>query len=272
MKKACLPGLLYPMTAALIAWAFVLLGVSSAAAQTETPWGYSTGYGNVYGSFGLAQTMQTMYNVARAKAQKQTTSVEASGRPMSAGQATVRPTTKQSVHTPPVVRNYGVFVPDRTLDTGKSFVEALGETPEERELIRKVYTATKTAFEKEASTRGWQNNIAGGLTFFTATAITIYHDSEEPSNEALQSYYEIVNAAFDEIPEFKNVSNRDKQNFNNMTVGFAGLLLSGYMEGKQSGNADTVASYRKLAGMLIQMVLKTDPENIKVENGQIVLK
>lgn len=239
-----------------------------AAAQTQTPWGYSTGYGNVYGSFGLAQTMQSMYNVARAQALKR----NSAARPASGGQATARSNAKPVVQPPRVVKNYGKFVPDPNVDTGRSFADALGETPEERQLITNIYTATKTGFDKEASARGWQNNIAGGLTFFTATALTIYHESEEPSDAALQSYYEILNATFDEIPEFKSVSNRDKQNFNNMTVGFAGLLLAGYMEGKQNGNTETVASYRKLAGVLIEMVLKTDPENIKVENGQIVMK
>ena len=244
---------------------------AATAAQTDTAWGYSTGYGNVYGSFGLAQTMQSMYNVARAKAQRMS-APEASGRPKSDGRVTPRSNTKPNGEPPRVVKNYGKYVPDPKVDTGKAFADALGETAEERQLITNIYTATKTAYDKEASTRGWQNNIAGGLTFFTATAITIYHDSEEPSNDALQSYYEILNASFDEIPEFKNVSNRDKQNFNNMNVGFAGLLLAGYMEGKQTRNADTTASYKKLAGLLLQMVLKTDPDNIRVENGQIVLK
>ena len=239
-------------------------------AQTQTAWGYSTGYGNVYGSFGLAQTMQSMYNVARAQALKRTAG--AAARPASGGQVTARSNAKPVVQPPRIVRNYGKFVPDPNVDTGRSFADALGETPEERQLITNIYTATKTAFDKEASARGWQNNIAGGLTFFTVTALTIYHDSDEPGDAGLQSYYEILNATFDEIPEFKSVSNRDKQNFNNMTVGFAGLLLAGYLEGKQTGNAETIASYRKLAGEMIKMVLKTDPENIKVENGQIVMK
>ncbi len=57
-----------------------------------------------------------------------------------------------------------------------------------------------------------------------------------------------------------------------MLIGFSGLLLAGYLEGKQNNNADTLASYKKLAGMLVEMVLKTDPENIRVEDNQIMLK
>lgn len=252
----------------MIASVYVFLGSSVVTAQTPNAWGYSTGYGNVYGSYGLASTMQSMYNVARAQALKRadTPNRTAGSNP------TARSISRPVVQPPRAAKNYGVFVPDPTVDTGRAFAEALGETPEERKLIKSIYTATKTEFEKEASARGWKNNIAGGLTFFTATAVTVYRDADEPSENGVQTYYEILNAAVDEIPEFKDISNRDKQNFNNMTIGFAGLLLSGYIEGKQTGNADTVANYRKLAGMLIQMVLKTDPENIRIENGQIVMK
>ena len=51
----------------------VLFGVGSLHAQTPNAWGYSTGYGNVYGTFGLAQTMQTMYNTTRRHTQSTST-------------------------------------------------------------------------------------------------------------------------------------------------------------------------------------------------------
>jgi hypothetical protein len=191
------------MTAFLMASAIFFLCVSTAAAQTATAWGYSTGYGNVYGSFGLASTMQSMYNVARAQALKRS---ESSSRPLSSGKSSVRSTAAPAVQ-PRVIRNYGVFVPDPTIDTGKAFAEAHGETPEERQLIKSIYAATKTEFEKEASARGWRNNMAAGLTFFIVTAVTIYRDSDEPNDASIRSCYELLNATFDEIPEFKNVSN-----------------------------------------------------------------
>lgn len=102
--------------------------------------------------------------------------------------------------------------------------------------------------------------------------MTVYHDAEEPSDEAVNNYFKIVNAALDETPEFATVANKDKQGFNNMLVGFSGILLATYVEGKQNSDAETLASAKKLAGMLIEIVLKTDPQNIRLENGQIVMK
>jgi len=265
--------------------AIVFSGFSIANAQIQAAGGgyYRAGYPTVYGSFGEASAAggrlySTMQKQTR-KATERDALIKKWGRPAvekaerdAASGSSRASKTKIIVPAPPVTRNYGVFRPDNTVDTGKMLADNLGGTPEEKELIKQIYTATKAAYEKEAAARGWKNNIAAGLTFFTATAVTVYHDADEPSEDALNNYFKAVNSSLDEIPEFANVSNKDKQGFNNMLVGFSGILLATYVEAKQTGDAETLASSKKLAGMLIEMVLKTDPENIRVENGQIVMK
>jgi hypothetical protein len=264
------------------------LSVTALHSQTPNAYGYSTGYGTVYGSFGLAQTMQTMYNASRMQMQKATArnamiqkwglaaveKAERESAAKSSGGSRAAASSNPQIAVPPprVVRNHGVFRPDASVDTGTALADALGDTPEEKALIKRIYTGTKTAYENAAAGKGWKNNIAGGLTFFTVTAMTVYRDAEEPSDKAVEDYYAVVNASLDEMPEFGKVPNKDKQNFQNMLIGFSGLLLAGYTEGKQNGDAATLEGYRKLAGGLIQLVLKTDPENLGLENGQIVLK
>jgi len=240
----------------------LLAAASSAQWGTPNAYGYNTGYGTVYGTFSHAALMQSMYNVARSEQLNR----NRANPPQAdrAGQAKASPTA--------VVRNYGLFRPDATVDTGKLLSESLGSTPEEKALIKRIYTATKEFYEKEATAKGWKNNIAGGVTFFTATAVTIYHDTEEPSPDGADIYFKAVNASIDAIPEFGSMPDKDKQHFNNMMIGFGGMLLAVYTEGKQNNNAETIANSKKLAGMLLQMVLKADPENIRIENGRIVLK
>ncbi len=55
----------------VLALGLVLFCFDVADAQWNSPnaYGHNTGYGPVYGSYGLAQTMQSMYNVARAQSQ-----------------------------------------------------------------------------------------------------------------------------------------------------------------------------------------------------------
>ncbi len=246
-----------------IALAATLLLGGDAAAQTSTPWGYNTGYGNVYGTYGLAQTMQSMYNVARAQSR---TRAQAQTTPSGSSQPVARPAPA------PVVRNHGKYVPNPRVDNGTIFANALGETPDERALIKQIFTATKSAFDKEAAARGWKNNVAAGLTFFTIAAINSYHGSGDPTDEAVTAYFKIMNATLDEIPEFGRASNKDKQGFNDMTVGFAGLLIAGYVEAKQNDDSAALASNKKLAEMFIQMILKTDAQNVRLENGSIVIR
>lgn len=283
----------YKNLAILIFAAAVVFSSSNIVnAQTANTYGggYSTGYGTVYGSFGLAMATQNIYNTTQMQMQKTMArnlmikkwglaAVEKAEREAGTGSSSSRTKTSSAssaskivVSPPPVVRNHGVFRPDAIVDTGTVLADALADTPEDKALIKQIYTATKAAYEKEAAAKGWKNNIAAGLTFFTVTAMTVYHDAEEPRDDAVNAYFKVVNSALDEMPEFATIANKDKQGFNNMLIGFSGLLIAGYSEGKQNNDAETLANYKKLAGMLIEMVLKTDPENIRVENNQIVMK
>jgi hypothetical protein len=277
------------IAAFVFSFAFLFLSVCTIHAQSYNAYsgGYSTGYGTVYGSFGLAMATQNMYNTSQLQMQKAMArqaminkwglaAVEKAEREAAAksSSGSTPPASNPKIIVPPprVVHNYGKFRPDPAVDTGKALSDALGESPEEKALIKQIYTATKAAYEKAAEPKGWKNNIAGAMTFFTVTAMTVYRDAEEPSDAAVDSYYKIVDASLDELPDFAKVSNKDKQGFHNMLIGFGGLLLAGYTEGKQGNDAATVETYRKLAGGLIQLVLKADPEKLQIENGQIVLK
>ena len=275
-------------TLAALAFALAFLNVGITNAQTPNAYGYGTGYGTVYGSYGLASTMQSMYNVAQAQMQRTTArnamikkwglpAVEKAEREAASGSSTGTKTSGPSnpqivVTPPPVIRNHGVYRPDPSVDTGKALADNLADTPEEKALIKQIYVATKAAYEKEAALKGWKNNIAAGLTLFTVTAMTVYHNAEEPSDEAVNTYHKVMNVALDEIPEFAAVANKDKQAFNNMLIGFSGMLLAVDLDAKQNNDADALATSKKLAGMLIEMVLKTDPKNLRIENGQIVMK
>jgi hypothetical protein len=266
---------LYKNLAILIfASALVFLSNSSANAQgmySSSSGGWNTGFGTVYGSHGYALATQDMYRVMQRQANQNMirdvtkSSSRTKNTGSSSGSKTVAPPAR-------VVRNYGVFRPDATVDTGKALADSIGETPEEKAFLKKIFTATKTFYEKEAAAKGWKNNIAGSLTFFTATAMTVYHDGDEPSADAANNYFKAVNSALDEMPDLAKATNKEKQAFNNVLIGFSGILLTGYTEAKQTNNAETLDSSKKLAGMLIELILKTNPENITIKDNQIAVK
>jgi len=272
------------LTALTFVLAFLCAGVANAQIEAAGGGYYRAGYPTIYGSFGQASAAQgRVYDQVKVQSRRMTerdalikkyglAAVEKAERDAAAPKGSAPSNPQIVVPPPPVVHNYGLFRADPTVDTGKALADALGGTAEEKALIQQIYTSTKAAYEKEAATRGWKNNIAAGLTFFTVVSMTVYHNAEEPGDEAVGTYYKVMNAALDEIPELAAAANKDKQGFNNMLVGFSGILLATYTEAKQNNDAEALATSKKLAGMLIQMVLKTDPDNLRLENGQIVMK
>src|SRR5262245_10613251 len=150
--------------AVAFAFAFAVLttGVASAQTWNSSSGGYNTGYGTVYGTWGQAFATQNIYNTMQMQMQKTMmrnamikkwglAAVERAEREAASGSSSSRAKTSGPVVSPPaVVRNYGVFRPDPTVDTAKAFADALGETPEEKKLISQIYIATKAAYEKEA--------------------------------------------------------------------------------------------------------------------------
>ena len=268
---------------------FCVLFAAASFGQTynSNTGGYNTGYGTVYGSYGLAMATQNMYNFNQMNMQRLTmrqaminkwgkAAVEKAEREAAAGRSTTSGGTRAGTkaESGPVIaplKNVGKFRPIANTVSVNALADAVGETPEEKQLIRNIFKATKTAFEKEAGPRGWSNNIAGGLAFFTVTAMTVYHD-EEPSEEASQAFFFTLNQTMDEVPEFAAMTNKQKQEFYDLMIGFSGILLAGYMEGKESGDRETVAAYQKIAGGLIELVLKVDPRNLRTENGSIVIR
>jgi hypothetical protein len=259
---------------------FILCLVSTnVAAQTwnSNAGGYNTGYGTVYGSFGLAMATQNIYNTTQMNLQRLTArqamikkwglaAVEKAEREAKSGKtATTKSTSSGPVAQAPLPapKYYGKFRPDASDTTFQKIADAVGETPEEKQLLLRITSATKESFEKEVATKGWKNNVAAAMTLFLVSNSTVFNDAAEPDDATVTALYESVNQSIDSIPEFASASNKDKQSLYNLLIGFSSIPLATYMEGKENGNKETVAVAAKLAGEMIKIVLKTDPEKIK---------
>lgn len=258
----------------------VIFGASvSGVAQTwnSNAGGYNTGYGTVYGSFGLAMATQNIYNTTQMNIRRLTmrqamikkwglAAVEKAEREARSGSSSSRSSSANAPkidYVPPVAKNYGVFRPDATVNTAKIIADAIAETPEEKKLYTQIYDATKSAYEKEAAAKGWKNNIAGAFTFFLVTNSTIYHGTDEPSDETVNAIFQALNQTLDESPDFAKMPNRDKQGLYNTLIAFAGIPLAVYMEGQQNKDAETLKTASQLSGELIKLVMKVEPDRVR---------
>jgi hypothetical protein len=252
----------------------------SAQLYNSNSGGWNTGYGTVYGSFGLAQATQNLYQSTQLAMQRSMArqamikkfglaAVEKLEREERSGtSSSSSKTASPAVQPKPVVRNYGKFTPDPAVNTAKQIADAVGETPEEKALLIRVVNGTKTAFEAEAFTKGWKNNIAGALTFFIVSNASVYHGSE-PSDESSALLYQVISESIDQIPEFGKLTNREKQGFYNTLIGFAGIPLMTYLEGAETNDTATISVARQLAGKMTEMVMKTSPDKIRIDDGKI---
>ncbi len=160
-----------------------------------------------------------------------------------------------------------VFRPDPSKNVADSLADMIGETREERELLREIFAVTRTAFEEEVSAKGRRTDVAAAFTFFIATASMVYHDTPEPDDEDLDELWDGLSTVFEEMPEFAEMSNSDKHEIYETLIAFSGILLFGHVNSKESGDRATHAQYRELAGLMIQTVLQTSPEKVRFGPG-----
>lgn len=263
----------------LLSLGLLLASPSFAQTWNSNAGGYTTGYGTVYGSFGLAQATQNIYttmqmNISRATMRQAMinkwglAAVEKAEREAAAGKQPSQ--AGLEVQAPRVVRNWGTFKPDKKVNTGKALADGLGDTPEEKQLVAAVFQATKQAFEAQPETKAWRNNVAGALAFFIIGNVSVYQGAEEPSDQASQALFQAINQTLDEVPEFGKMANKDKQALYDTLIGFTGMPLALATEANERKDAEGAAAARAMAGELLKLVLKVDPAKIQVENGAFV--
>lgn len=245
---------------------------------------YMTGYGQVHGSFGYAMATQNLYNSIQntlrmtthcqsmEKQYGRAKTLEVNDKCRSylkgansgtAGKTTSSASPAGSVDRPPAPKYYGRYRRDPSVNMAVTISNTLFETAEERAQLRQVIEAVHGAYLNEAAAKGWGDNFASGLTFFMVSMSMVYHDSAAPSDDTVKAIYEVVNQSIDAVPDFAKASNKDKTTINDLFVGFSALPLATYVEAKQSGNTESLKTAQILAGEMIKLVLKTDPENLK---------
>lgn len=171
-----------------------------------------------------------------------------------------RPSVSPSVT---MVPSFTEFIPSQNTGFETTFANSIGGTEQEREFIRQVVITTKTAFEKEVAAKGRPNNLAAAMTFFVATMATVYHNDPEPSDPAIDKLWDGLNGTLNELPGVAGMTDAEKQVMYDTLVAYSGLVLTGHMVAAQTGDADIRKIYKTLAGVLIQTVLKTDPEKLR---------
>lgn len=241
------------------------------SAQVKAGGGYAKVYeaaGRSAAARGVQQTMNStlLKAIAKSRAGKSVPK-ESGGR-----RALKRPSAMPAPAAESSKADAASFKPDPSLTNTDVLADAMGANDTEREYLRQIFAATKVEFEKQVAAEGRQNNLAGAFTFFIASAVTVYHDDPEPSEESLDKLWDGLDGVFDESPDMAKMTDAEKQQMYDTLVALSGLVLAGYMQGKTANDKETQTLYKNLAGTMIEQVLKTDPAKIRFGKAGLDVK
>jgi hypothetical protein len=183
-------------------------------------------------------------------------------------------TANSSASTPAAARGARslLFTPIGNSGVDRELVNSLTAKADEREALLTVLRATKKAYEDEVKKVGKSNNIAAALTFFIATCVTVYNDAAEPSDAASENLMAALSELMAATPEIAGLSNGDKQNLHDRLVYLSGLILAGYINGKQTNDEASLVTFRLLAGACLQSVLQIEPQRLHFEETGLVIQ
>lgn len=173
------------------------------------------------------------------------------------GSGSGRSATATWAHAP---KYLGRFKSDRAIQESVTgdLVNSLSDKPEQRAQLKQIIDSVRLKYDREARSKGWQDNLAGSMTYFFIVISTVYYDSD-PSAEMQDALYAVINQVLDETPELANAPSSDKQKLNDLLVGYTALPLATYAEAKQNGSAETLKTAKLLAKGVSQLVFKSDP-------------
>ena len=140
----------------------------------------------------------------------------------------------------------------------KQLVDSLGSTPEERAQILQLAGAGKELFAQKYKGKGWDNTLAGAMTFFIVATHMVSTDAQ-PDAAAEDNLFASLNATLAQS-EIARASNADKTALYNTLLASAGLPLVFYVDGKQTGNAAQVEQAKTMAAGFSRTILNVEPD------------
>lgn len=140
----------------------------------------------------------------------------------------------------------------------KNLADSLGNTPEERAQILQLAGAGKELFAQKYKDKGWNNTLAGAMTFFIVATHIVSTDAQ-PDAAAEENLFASLNATLAQS-EIARASNADKTALYNTLLASGALPLVFYVDGKQTGNAAQVAQAKTMAAGFSRKILGVEPE------------
>lgn len=156
------------------------------------------------------------------------------------------------------------FRPVANTGVPKKIADALGRDPGERAALLGIFQEVKKSYEAEAAKAGKANNIAAALTFFLSATSMAYHQTEAPADSVTDALVEVLQQEMSSAPEFKSMTDLQKQKMHDWLVVAGGFVLAGYLDGVRTSDAKELADYKEVANECFKLVLGTGIEKFNL--------
>ena len=156
------------------------------------------------------------------------------------------------------------FRPIANSGVSKQIADVLGRDPKERTALLGIFQEIKKSYEAEAAKGGKSNNIAAALTFFLAATSMAYHQTDAPSDRVTDALVEVLQQELSASPEFKSMTNLQKQQMHDWLVVAGGFVLAGYLDAVKTSDEKELADYKQVANECFKLVLGTGIEKFNL--------
>lgn len=187
----------------------------------------------------------------------------------SAAAANISPSAAARPHAAADQASYAVlrFRPAANSGVAKQIADALGGDPKQRADLLAAFQAIKRSYESEAARGGKSNNIAAAMTFFLVATSMAYHQTDEPAESVTDSLVEALQRELSTSPDFKSMTDLQKQRMHDWLVISGGFVLAGYLDAVKTGDPKELRDYKDLANEFVRLVLGTGIEKFDLASA-----
>ena len=178
----------------------------------------------------------------------------------------------KSASSKPQSRNNPMrFTPAGDSGVAKALADAFGSSAEQRASLVEAFSQIKQGYEAEVAKEGKSNNLAAAMTFFIASNVVTYHQTEMPSDADTDKLFQSLQQTMAKIPAFAAMSNVEKQQMHDWLVCMGGFSLTNYMDAKQNRDAQALATIKDFADYSMRLVLGIEAAKVSLAGSRLTV-
>jgi hypothetical protein len=164
------------------------------------------------------------------------------------------------------------FTPAGDSGVIRALADALGSNTQQRAAVAQAFAQIKQGYEAEVAKEGKSNNLAAALTFFIAANVVAYHQTEMPSDADTEKLFQSLQPLLAKVPAFASLSNSEKHQMHDWLVCMGGFALTHYMDAKQNGDAQALATIKEFADYSMRLVLGIEAGKVNVSGSRLIVE